>query len=432
MTTAVAKRGGARSPVRAKHHPSKHISTALFEQLGFSTVESKIDETAGIIRDVIVLGGESPNTHGLAGVDKGTKYTPEAQRAALGLYEGVQVRWDHPDDRSDPNNHKSDNQYGVLRNLRFDAANNRTLADLHYLTSHPKTALLLESVRKGLNLFSLSHNAFSYGTIKDGWFVIERIDTVHSVDLVNRGATTGTLVAERTKGRTMKLTIAQFLTERVLGKLTDKQRTALAATLEEDALGADMPAPVEAEPVQDPMQLLEEAFDAACMAILQDDSLDTAGKVAKIKDLLKQKDKVTGADAPAEGSSKTSEEEGGDEKKKDDEGKEMKERLTGIEATLKQLLSDKTKNETERNITAVCERFKFTPNAADKAKIAKVANDPDALAVVVESLALARQSGPRSVSDGVFGATFENTNGDGGANPFAETDTGKLAALMQR
>lgn len=348
---------------------------------------SKIDREKGIIYDVIVLGPTSPNTHGIENVEKGTKYPTTTREKAIPIYEGLHVRIDHvkrpgPDDKDfDPNDKGCDDQYGILREVRDNGQ--YMLANLHFLTTHPLTPRVLESVDRKLNLYSLSHNAYSVGRIEDGWFVVEEIVEAWSVDLVNKGATTGTLVAERhkRKGDAMKtMKLKSFLRETVMPKLAAVQQKQLKLTLEEDVLPTDAEVSYDDASAADPMEMLAAAFDEAIIAVVRSDGTKEE-KLAKIGDLFDHQDAVITGTATEEADDDEEDDEDDDEEEEGktserSRGKPAKKpsRLDRIESKLSELLDgrkvggrDKQPKSKGELIAQTCERFDFTPTRQQRA-----------------------------------------------------------------
>lgn len=135
------------------------------------------DATESILRNVKVLGTISQNNR---------RYTLEAKQAGLGLYDGAKVNINHPD-----NPHKTrdfQDRFGVIRHPRIEGED--VFGDLHYNPAHP----LAESVKWWANnmpnMLGLSHNAVGQGKDDNGTFIVEKIVTVRSVDLVADPATT--------------------------------------------------------------------------------------------------------------------------------------------------------------------------------------------------------------------------------------------------
>jgi hypothetical protein len=140
--------------------------------------DCELEADEAILRGVWVLGLESYN---------GRRYKPEACQAALGLYEAL-VNCDHP--AGNPNASRSmRDRFGRLVNPRF-VEGKGIVADLHFNPKHPDAAMVRWFADNDPSALGLSHNAVGQGRNVDGIFVIDRIVSVRSVDLVADPATT--------------------------------------------------------------------------------------------------------------------------------------------------------------------------------------------------------------------------------------------------
>ncbi len=164
-----------------------------------------VDEGAGVIRGVRVLGFDSTNKR---------RYTPEGVQKAVrgGLYNGCKVYVDHPQNPNKPGPRPSRDLFGKLQNaqLRDDGV----YADLHYLTKHPLAESVVEDCKRGLGLYGLSHNAIAGDYRFDsGVQVVTEIAAVESVDLVSDPATNTNLWEGRAP---VKTTLKRYLEARTL------------------------------------------------------------------------------------------------------------------------------------------------------------------------------------------------------------------------
>lgn len=223
-----------------------------------------VDEAAGVIRGVKVLGLYS---------DNGRRYLPEAVSRAAPFYEGIGVYLDHP---PRPNQERSArDRIGWLENVQVTA--DGLYADLHLLTSDPATAKILEAARKRPDLFGLSHNAEGKGRQEGGVFVVEEITQVRSVDLVADPATNRSLF----EGRSMPLTLKQLIeASKARPELKTKLLEMGAYEADDGAPLGDMPAP---EPAagQSPRDALVAAV-AACLQSAEPGDHELALKVMKL------------------------------------------------------------------------------------------------------------------------------------------------------
>jgi len=143
---------------------------------------ARVDRTAGIIRGVKVLGGNSKNRR---------VYTESAMRSAIGLYRGLAVNIDHPD-RERPNKDRSvSDRFGQLENVRFERGG--IFADLHFLKTHGLADQVCEAAERMPSSLGLSHNAAGRVERRAGRDVVEEIESVRSVDIVADPATTSGL-----------------------------------------------------------------------------------------------------------------------------------------------------------------------------------------------------------------------------------------------
>ena len=253
-----------------------------------------VDREGGVIKGVKVVGRHSRNSHGLREAVNGTEYTKACLQEALSLYEGVDVLVDHDEDGR--GNRSSSDVFGKLKNVRLTEDGVR--ADLHFLKAHPLASRVCEDVERGLGSFGLSHDATAAKERIDrsaGRLVIEKLATVRSVDLVRKPASNRNLW----ESQTMPKTTLRELVESV--KLTPVRAKWRKRLLEDDAMDAPMDAPIDA-PAEGGSSddALTSGFKAAMMAVIDDGSLDAAGKLAKLKQLLTTHEKLTQEPEPEE------------------------------------------------------------------------------------------------------------------------------------
>lgn len=257
-----------------------------FRESTFSSPdEIKVDREAGVIRGVKCLGRESKN---------GRVYADQALEDARGLYEGVDVNLDHPAPEAVHADRKMHEGFGVLRDVRV--LKEGVFADLHFLKSHPLADVIAERAERFPGNFGLSHNAIG-SVVEDhnsGTLVVESLDAVESVDVVRRPATNAGLFESLENGgatvptKTKKPTVRQVLERTKKNKLAAN----LLLLLEEEGMEATAAAPVEASPEAAPEEQVKGAFRAMVIAAFDDSSLDTAGTIARIKEILKAQEKL--------------------------------------------------------------------------------------------------------------------------------------------
>lgn len=273
-----------------------------------SAAPLRVDQQAGVIFGVKVLGQYSRNNHGLKEAIGGTEYTLESMKEAIPLYEGVKVRCNHPSRKSPGEDRDVDDTFGVLRNVRLESDGLR--GDLHYLVNHPMAARVVEDVEKMLDVFGLSHNASSARERfdrKTKRLVIEQIGEVRSVDLVDRPATNRNLRESWSKTMPRQITLRSLLEGIFKSTKSSKGRKAWAKRiLEADDYQDPMSEEASVEVADgatdpDPDDAMTSAFESSLMAVvrsaLKGDS-DPKEALKKIKELLTTHGKLTGSDDP--------------------------------------------------------------------------------------------------------------------------------------
>lgn len=241
-----------------------------------------IDEEAGVIRNVRVLGATSTN---------GRVYTPRAMREAAKLYEGVEVNIDHRSGGA-PSDRGLLEGFGVLRNVAV--RENEVRGDLHYLASHPGAGVILERARRMPDKLGLSHDAEGSVVAGDDKDIVESIRAVYSVDLVRRPATNSGLFESEDKD--VKKTVATVLES----YKRRKEGKRLLSLLEMDEYAVMAEAPMDVESDMTPEDEIHASIKTMVLAVLDDDSLDTPGKLSKIRAILGVEEKVAAA-APTDG-----------------------------------------------------------------------------------------------------------------------------------
>lgn len=251
----------------------------------------KVDRETGVIRGVKILGSESKN---------GRTYTPQAMAQAAKLYEGRKVNIDHM--MREGTERPFRDVFGELRNVRLEEG--AVYGDLHFLKSHPLAEQVCEAAERFPTQFGLSHDAEGRTARQGGKLIVESVIAVHSVDLVNTPATNAGLfesVTSTGKERRMKLKLRELVES-----LDHKVYT--ARLKEMDTGVGDMPAemPEEAGDMSAEDQITG-AFRSMVIAVLDDESLDVPGKVAKIKQILQTQEKLTTGSEPTAETTPTTE-----------------------------------------------------------------------------------------------------------------------------
>lgn len=261
-----------------------------------------VDREKGVIPGVKIIGKISANNR---------EYTSDALSKAKPLYEGAKVYFDHPDKASKASTRSYRDGFGELRNIHETA--DGLFGDLHYNRKHPLAEQVAEDAERFPGQFGLSHNADGQARKSGGKWIVESIDVVHSVDLVGRPATNKGLfesASEPQERRRMKITIrslVESVEDTTRKSILSKRLTEMAGDM-----APVMDAPVDAPDAADmesggSEDQIDAAFKAMVVGVLDDDSLDVAGKVAKIKLILTSQDKLlngtsAAATPPADGS----------------------------------------------------------------------------------------------------------------------------------
>lgn len=327
--------------------------------------DSAIDRDAGVIRNVRVLGRLSRNRHGEQGVT-GTEYTPECMRAAIPLYEGTQVYIDHPAAKSTSANRAVNDGFGVLRNVRYD--NESLIGDLHYRKTHQLANTVLEDAeREDLRVYGLSHNATSSQDRVDRAtkrLVIERIESVRSVDLVSRPATNRNLWESEMK--TTLRSIVEAIKPRWSLDTTKAEK--VRKLLEMDGMGdMDLDGDIPAEET-DPDEALWNGIQAAIVALIgqyRSGELDLSSFMSKSGDLLKAYEGL-GDEAPTETETETPTE-GDDDKSKTES-----------------VQDDVAAMKAELGARRLCESLSYTPKPATLKALIALPTDPERRALIEE------------------------------------------------
>lgn len=238
----------------------------------------KIDKDQSVIKGVKILTPKSRN---------GYKYSPEAIREAIPLYEGVRVSIDHPSRETAARPRSVRDTWGTVKNVTVDHMN-EMWGDLHYLTHHPMTVQLLEMAEKMPEHFGLSHNADGKPEFRGNEEVITKIMKVRSVDLVCNPATTRGLF-EHEEGEDMKtktFKISEILKAKGFSRLLEEEMPM--------APMADAPVEVPEEAAVDSDIAIKNAFRTAILAVFDDESLDAAATIDKVVSLIEKYYETTG------------------------------------------------------------------------------------------------------------------------------------------
>lgn len=183
MATMLQKIRPSGAPKKSSGKPSSAASPKReqADALEFTTGDKplRVDREKGIIFNVHVLGVDSKNRR---------TYPLPVQAKARPLYEGVSVNISHPPRENAADDRPFETLFGALRGAQTEDG---TRADLHFIKSHPLAEMVCEAAERFPENFGLSHNAHVDWLVKeDGHRVCESINSVRSVDVVCRPATT--------------------------------------------------------------------------------------------------------------------------------------------------------------------------------------------------------------------------------------------------
>lgn len=138
-----------------------------------------VDREAGVIRGVKIIGNVSKNNR---------TYPQGVLAKARQQYERRSVNISHPSRDKAADDRPFPSLFGRLENIREEDG---LRGDLHYIKAHEHAEMVCEAAERFPENFGLSHNAHVDWLVKDdGHRVCESINTVRSVDLVCRPATT--------------------------------------------------------------------------------------------------------------------------------------------------------------------------------------------------------------------------------------------------
>jgi hypothetical protein len=148
----------------------------LCESAGACLAEARLDRERGLVCDVALLGPESRN---------GYRYTAEAMRQAVPLYDGRPVFIDHPES-AQPTQRKLRDYAGHVVSPRYE--NDRVRGDLRLVG--PNAGWLLSLIEAAPRDIGMSHIVLARRNPAGD--CVERIERVVSVDIVAFPATTQT------------------------------------------------------------------------------------------------------------------------------------------------------------------------------------------------------------------------------------------------
>lgn len=152
---------------------------------------SRVDRERGVIEGVKIVGHTSKN---------GRKYTPEALRNAIGLYEGCRVNINHPED-SPLSPRGYEDRFGAIKDVH--EREDGLYGNLHFNPKHSLAEQVAWDAENAPNNLGLSHNVTAKTSRVGNSLTVEAIETVRSVDLVADPATTEGLFEQETPAMTL-------------------------------------------------------------------------------------------------------------------------------------------------------------------------------------------------------------------------------------
>lgn len=283
MATAITAKTSitptSRKPIRESVTESFGSAFALE-----STADDRVDEANHTIKHAKILGLESLN---------GRDYRkPIAQKKIIAIYEGAPVGVGHVKNANENRNGSYGDFNGFFKNVVAEA--DGFYGDHVCNPEHPATKQLLWDARNNpKNVGYSQHADITTSRGANGKQIVESIDAVHSVDVVNKPATTGGIFEnQESKGPTMQMKL-----QAILEAAEANSRSVLEEMMAGSGATGEMPVDVKDGATGDDQT--KSAFRSMVMAKFDDDSLDAKATAAAIKNILQAYDKVK---APAGGS----------------------------------------------------------------------------------------------------------------------------------
>ncbi len=252
-----------------------------------------IDRENGCIRGVKLLGEASRNPPPSNHV-----YPRSTREAAIPLFEGAAVCVDHPAPDEVSRTRSYRDGMGVIRNVREKG--DGLYGDWFF---NPKHALAEQVFWDAINSpkgpgFSINGNAGAKRHTDVG-MVVESIDSLTSIDLVSRPATTAGLRESQRLPMKMKLRdLIEHLKFTRPGYARGLREVAESGLMtpdqQADAPLGDAPpdAPGDEPGDADHEVALKQGFRGAMLAVIDDDGMDMGGKIAKLKEIMKAQEKL--------------------------------------------------------------------------------------------------------------------------------------------
>jgi len=283
MTVATKKPNTGKQPT----HPQAGRQSVV-ESFGSafaleSTADDRVDLANSTIKHAKILGLESLN---------GRDYRkPIAQKKIIAIYEGAPVGVGHVKNANENRNGSYGDFNGFFKNVV--AESDGFYGDHVCNPEHPSTKQLLwDAQHNPRNVGYSQHADITTSRGANGKQVVESIDAVHSVDVVNKPATTNGIFESQEN----KEPIMQMKLQAILEAAEANSRSVLEEMMAGSGATGEMPVEVKDGATGDDQT--KAAFRSMVMAKFDDDSLDAKATAAAIKNILQAYDKVK---APAAG-----------------------------------------------------------------------------------------------------------------------------------
>ena len=251
-----------------------------------------LDSVAGTIRNVKLLGETSRNPPPLNHI-----YPRSTREAAIPLFEGATVFVNHPDPDKATATRPYGDGMGVIRNVREKG--DGLYGDWMFNPAHPLAAQVFwdaEHLPRGPG-FSINGNAGAKRRTADGT-IVESIESLASIDLVSRPATTnGLRESERATPvkKKLSLLIEELKTSRPGYALALKEMAEAGLMTPDATMEEPEPIKGDAPPSSDEADhevALKQGFRGAMNAVLDDDSMDMVAKLKKLKEIMTAQEKL--------------------------------------------------------------------------------------------------------------------------------------------
>jgi hypothetical protein len=250
---------------------AKKELNAVFESGSMGVASANVDETGHVIKHAKILGKTSINNR---------DYGPAINPKALTAYEGAPVFAGHVGKPGQSRNGSYGDRIGTIRSPSIEA--DGLYGNIHYNPEHPLAKSLVWEAKNEPKNLGLSHHAdLAYRDRNQS--IVESIEHVHSVDLVNRPATTNGLFESENPVKTFKQVLESLPADNTFKAVFEEMMAGDSAMA---AMPVDAPVGGQAD------DQIKAAFRSAVTAAFDDDSLDSKATLAKIKSILGAYDKL--------------------------------------------------------------------------------------------------------------------------------------------